>query len=217
MKVRPDSVSISSALLTIALLWLIPASLANALSGYDKVALARFDAGFRAAAQTMSYLGFASLAIILVALIVVWTGYIRRSRSAWLVLFVVVWLWAFPLFVLPFIRGIVVPRLLSELLYDAISAPGFARSIVESILIFALMVAGLLLPIRKFFVARRTEEPIHRRSARVFALSIAGFLVAMIALFVWVRVGFLYEIPVYNLNSTQRLPSPPSPGNAQPN
>jgi hypothetical protein len=217
MRIRTDLVSISSLLLTVALLYYIPASFGSLLSAHDKAALARLDPGFQAAAQTMSYLGFASLAIILVALIVVWTGYIRRSRSAWLVLLVVVWLWAFPLFVLPWVRGIVVPRLLSELMYDAILAPGFARSIAESILIFALMVAGLLLPIKKFFVARDIEEPSDRPSARFIGLSIAGFLVVTIALFAWVRIGVLYEIPLSELNSTQRLPSPPPPGNAQPN
>ncbi len=217
MKGCPDSVSASSVLLTIALLCSVPSSLANALATHDKVAIARLDAGFQAAAQSMSYLGFASLAITLVALIVVWTGYIRRSRSAWLVLFVVALLWAFPLFVLPFVREIVAPRLLSELIYDAIWAPGLARSILESILIFALMATGLLLPIKQFFVARSTEERTHRASARLIGLSIAGFLVAMIALFAWIRVGALYEIPLSELNSTQRLPSPPPPPTAQPN
>jgi hypothetical protein len=217
MKVRPDSVSISSVLLTFALLWLIPASLANALSGHDKVALARLDTGFRAAAQSMSYLCFANLAIILVALIVVWTGYIKRARSAWLVLFVVVWLWAFPLFVLPFAsalaRGVVVP----SFLYHAISAPGFARSTVELILIFALMVVALLLPVKRFFGVSEVEETSYRPSPRLTGLSVAGFLVILIALVAWIRVGVLYEIPISNLDSTQRLPSPPPPGNAQPN
>jgi hypothetical protein len=214
MKVRPDSVSISSALLTVALLSLIPTSLANALAGHDKVALARLDTGFREIAEMMSYLGLASLTVIFIALIVVWTGYIKRARSAWFVLFVVVWLWAFPLFVLPFVSGFVqgiVVRRFSELMYDAISAPGLARIAVESILIFCLMLVGLLLPIKRFLVAREAEEPIYRPSARLIKLSVGGVLAIIITLFAWVRVGALYEIPFSELNSTQRLPSPPPP------
>jgi hypothetical protein len=43
------------------------------------------------------YLGVACRAIILIGLIVIWTGYVMRARSAWLVMFVVTWVWAFPL------------------------------------------------------------------------------------------------------------------------
>jgi hypothetical protein len=102
----------------------------NALAGRDKALLGQLDAGFRAEAQTSHYLGVACLAIILIGLIVIWTGYVKRARSAWLVMFVVVWFWAFPLFVFPFLDGVVHGRLqlsFSELLYDAIAASGGLR------------------------------------------------------------------------------------------
>jgi hypothetical protein len=52
MRIRADSVFVSSLLFTTALLSLVPAALWNALAGRDKVVMARLDAGFRAEAQT---------------------------------------------------------------------------------------------------------------------------------------------------------------------
>jgi hypothetical protein len=71
MRVRADSVLLSSMLHTVALLSLVRAAL------WDY-----FGTGFQADARTAHYLGVACLAIILIGLIVVWTGYIKRSRSA---------------------------------------------------------------------------------------------------------------------------------------
>ncbi|MGA7693645.1 MAG: hypothetical protein WCA76_01385 [Candidatus Sulfotelmatobacter sp.] len=215
MRLRTDSVSISTVLFTMALLCLFPASWGNALSGRDKVVLARLDAGLRPAAETMSYVGFASIAIILIGLIVLWTGYVKRKRSAWFVLFIVVWLWAFPLFMFPLVSALVrknVALTFSETLYHSIEGPGSPRSAVESVLTFSLMMIGLLLPIRRFFGKREVvQQPVHPRSARVVGASLIGALVMMVALNASIRVGVLYEIPVTDLSSTQRLPSPPPP------
>lgn len=167
--------------------------------------LARLDAGFQAEAQTASYLGVACLSIILIGLIVTWTGYIKRARSAWLVMFILVWLWAFPLFVFPFVSALVHGNIVltfSESLYDAISEPGSPRSVLESVLIVSLMVIALLLPIKRFFVDRDVEKPIYRPSPRLIGLSLTGVLVIIIALFTWIRLGVLYEIPLTELNST---------------
>jgi ABC-type Fe3+ transport system permease subunit len=215
VRIRADSVSISSVLLTIALRCLIPASWGNAWSGHNEVVLAQLDAGLRAAAATMSYVGFASLAIILIGLVVLWTGYVKRDRSAWFVMFIVVWLWAFPLFMFPFVSALVHRNIVltfSETLYDAISGPGSPRSAVESVLTFSLMMIGLALPMRRFFGHREVEQPIHRPSSRVVGVSVIGALCIMIALYAWIRVGVLYEIPVTEISSSiQRLPSPPPP------
>jgi len=162
MRIRVNSVFISGVLLTIALVSLIPAALRNALAGRDKILLATFDAGFQAEAQTSHYLGIACLAIILIGAIVIWTGYVERERSAWLVMFIVVWFWAFPLFILPFVSALVHGRVVltfSETLYGAISEGGTPRSVVESVLIFSSMVIALLLPIKRFFGHMAIEEP----------------------------------------------------------
>jgi hypothetical protein len=117
---------------------------------------------------------------------------------------------AFPLLVLPLFGG-KISVTFSEWLYDAISEPGLARTHSESLLIFSLMVVALLLPIKRFFVAREVEEPIHRPSARLVGFSLIGVLVIVMALYAWIRVGVLYQIPASELSSTQRLPSPPPP------
>ncbi len=123
--------------------------------------MANLDAGYRAEAQTAHYLGVACLAIILIALTVIWTGYVKRARSAWLVMFIVVWLWAFPLFILPFLSTLIHGRVVltfSEALSEAMSEPGSPRTVVESVLIFVSMVIALTLPIHAFFFRRKATE-----------------------------------------------------------
>lgn len=155
MKPRADSVFISSVLFTIALLCLLPAAMWNLRAANDKALIAKLDDGFRAQAQTASYLGFACLAIILIGVIVLWTGYVNRSRSAWLVMCVIAWVWAFPLFVSPLFEGKIVVTF-SEWIHAAISEPGLPRTLTEAVLIFLSMVIALILPVRAFFFGHGT-------------------------------------------------------------
>lgn len=168
MRVRTDSVFVSSVLHTIALVSLVPTALWNYYSGSHKEILARLDAGFQAYAQTAHYLGVASLAIIIIGLIVIWTGYVSRNRSAWFVMAVIAWVWVFPLFVLPFVKG--TWRLtFSEWVYSAMLQSGLPRIAAESFLIFLVMIIALLLPIRSFISPMKMLETqvidLHRRSA----------------------------------------------------
>jgi len=210
LRIRRDSLFISSLLFTIALLCMVPWSLRAALADHDKVALQAFDAGFRAETETMGDLGIASLAIISIGLIVLWMGYIKRERWTWPVMFIVAWIWAFPLLVLPLFKGKIVVTF-SEWLYSALYHSGFPRTWTESVLIFLLMVIALLLPIRSFLLVREIKEPFNRPSPRLVGFSLMGVLVIVIALFSWIRIGAIYEIPLTELNSTQRLPPPPPP------
>jgi hypothetical protein len=212
MRIRTDLVFISSVLFTIALVCLIPAFWANVLTERDKIALAKLDAGYRLAAQTMSDLSVVCLAIILIGLIVIWTGYVKRARSAWFVMFVVAWIWAFPLLVFPLFRGRVVVTF-SERLYDAIYQPGSARTWAELVLIFLLMVIALLLPIKSFFLVREIEEPTHRPSLKLIGGTVATVLLGMFALLAWIHFQ-VYEIPPDMLSSWQQLPPPPPPPQA---
>jgi hypothetical protein len=183
-----------------------------ALSARDKIALESLDAGFRAYAETTRDLGVASLLIVLIGLIVVWTGYINGARSAWLVMFLIVWMWAFPLLALPMFKG-TWNLTFSEWLYDAIYQPGLTRIWAESVLIFLLMLIALLLPIRSFFLAKEVSEP----SPRFFAFSAMGVVVALLALLAWVHLS-VYEIPLDQLDPTRQLlplPPPPAPPNSQ--
>lgn len=124
MRVRYDSVFVSSVLHTVALLFFVWAGLWRYFSGS---------------------------AIILLGLTVVWTGYVNRSRAAWLVIFAIVWFWAFPIFVLPSLPGVIGGNL------------EFSLSESETKLAFLLMVFGLILPIRNFFSSKEPMIPNPRR------------------------------------------------------
>jgi hypothetical protein len=216
MRVRADSVFISSVLHTIALLFFVRAALWNYFAGSNQALFAKLDAGFQAASETAHYLGVSCLAVIVIGLIIVWTGYVKRSRSAWLVMFVIVWFWAFPIFILPFLTGVIRGRLvlsLTETLYYAMSESSGLRLELEAELMFLLMVIALFLPIKKFFVLRSLEEPIHWPSAGLVGLCLTSVLIVLAALYTWIRVGVVYEIPVMTLNLTDRLPPPPAPPN----
>ena len=85
MRVRPDSVFISSILHTIALLFFVHPSLWYYGAPSDPAAVARYDAEVQQQFYAYHAFGVASLVIILIGLIVVWTGYAgalaRRGSS----------------------------------------------------------------------------------------------------------------------------------------
>jgi hypothetical protein len=211
MRVRPDSVFIASLLHTAALLYFIRPSLWNYFS-LNHILLAPMDpVGFRGEAQSV-----ASLAVILIGLIVVWTGYAKRSRTAWFVMFVIVWFWAFPRFILSIVPLLVRERssfTFFEWLSDAVLGPGFQRDVVELTFAFSLMVIGLALPIGRVFVARKADEPARLPSRRLAVSFLVGTLVAALALYCWLRVGVTYELTTAQLNNfLQPPPPPPTPG-----
>jgi hypothetical protein len=212
MRVRPDSVFVSSILHTIALLFFIHPALWYYGAPSDPAAVARFDAAVQLELYADHYFGVASLAIILIGLIVVWTGYAKRSRPAWFVMFVIVWFWAFPVFILPspLIRGYLILTF-PEFFYDAISGPGMATQVVRTILMFFIMVVGLALPMGRFFIARKANEPVHLPSRRLAVSLLIGIPVTALALYCWLRVGVVYELPTAQLNTFLVAPPPPPP------
>jgi len=129
---------------------MVPICWSNALTGRDRKALEALDVGYQAAAQTTGSLGVASMAVVFIGLIVTWTGFVKSIRSSWFVMFIVVWVWAFPLILLPFLPDIKgIP--LAELVSRALREPGTSRTSVRAGLIFTLMVIALILPIKSFF------------------------------------------------------------------
>ncbi len=220
MKIRADLALISSVLFTIALLSLIRGGLWYFFSGTDKAALAKLDIGWQVEAQTAHYLGIACLAIILIGLIVIWTGYVRRARSAWLVMFVITWAWAFPLFAWPQLGG---PKVftLPEWIFNAIYEPGSPRSAAQLVVIFSLMVVALLLPMKSFFLVREEPAPIHALSPRLIGRSAVTVLLLVVALFVWIHAQ-VYELTPEELNLWRQPllspipPPPPTRHEAQP-
>jgi hypothetical protein len=209
MRTRVDSVLISSVFFTIALVCLIPNFWANVITKHDRIWLARLDSGDQLATLTRSDLSVVCLAVILIGLIVIWTGYLKRVRWTWAVMFVVVWGWAFPLLVMPLLghsRSLSLP----EWIYTAICYPGSARAWAESVLLFLLMVIALLLPIRSFLLIGEGPQPIRKLSRGVIGGSAVAVLLIMIALAAWVRLS-AYEIPSAALTSWRQFPAPPPP------
>lgn len=208
MNVRRDSVFISSVLFTVALICLVPWFLRAALTGHD-VALQTLDPSFRAEAQRTGDLAVASLAIISIGFIVTWAGYINRVRWTWFIMFIIVWVWAFPLLALPLLQH---PHSLawSEWIYSAIYQPGLPRVWAESVLIFALMVIALFLPLKLFVRSRQSPEPTRTPSRRRIGVSAMTGLVIVMAVLVWIHTR-VYVLTPSELNSWQQFPPPPPP------
>ena len=209
MKIRADLALVSSVLLTLALLWLKPIAMWNFYATTDKAALARLDPGYQYADRIAHGFGVACLVIIFIGLIVIWTGYVRRSRSAWLVMAVITWAWAFPLFALPRLKE---PRIftLPEWLYNAIYGPGPTPTPSQAVVIFALMVIALLLPIKSIFFAKRTSAPTQGPSLKLLSRFAVAVLLIVIALLVWIHVQ-VYELPLEQLSGWMVAPPPPPP------
>jgi hypothetical protein len=102
----------------------------------------------------MGQLGFVCLGVIFVGLIVTWMGCANRIRWAWLVMFVIVWLWAFPVMILPFVEHWKGMPTLGEWLSHAVSEAGPARDMAEVFLDFSLMMIALTVPIKSLFFVR---------------------------------------------------------------
>ena len=109
-----------------------------------------------------SEFGLSSLVIILIGLIVVWTGYLKKQRSAWFVMLVIVFGWAFPIFIWHdtlfegraffFMHG---SDWLS-LFADAKRGSGFSSGVaqagmIKGMLVFLPVVVALFLPVKSFF------------------------------------------------------------------
>ena len=129
----------------------------NAQVGRDKAALAEMDAGWLLYVRLLGLFGVTSLAVIFVVLIVIWMGYVKRVPWTWFVMFIIVWVWAFPSLVLPYL-GVLrmlnlaeLRRLLNAAGWNSEGTSVLARNIVEQVLIFSLMLIALILPIKSFF------------------------------------------------------------------
>jgi hypothetical protein len=214
MRIRANTVFVSSGLFTVALTCLIPTFWKNVLTARDTVWLVKLEADYRLAVQTMSDLNVVCLAVTFIALIVIWSGYRKRERWTWFVMFILVWVWAFPLLALPPLKALFEGRLsftLPEWIHSAIYQSGLPRIWAESVLIFLLMVVALVLPIRSFFFLKEMQPPHHSLSTRLIGLSAVGVLVVTVALLTWIRVGVIYELPVSWPNSARQLPPAPAP------
>jgi hypothetical protein len=149
MRIRHDAVFVSSLLFSLSLILLIPHNLRYALTWHHRL----FQQADRLWVENhFAPIGFASLALVSVGLIVIWAGYVNRVRWTWFVMFVIVWGFAFPVHVLPVLldmhEGLIDWRVLSEQL----KVPGeVARSYAMGPADFVLMLVALVIPIKSLF------------------------------------------------------------------
>jgi hypothetical protein len=157
MRIRRDVVFISSVLFTIAFLCLIPATLGNVQAHPSE----ELGPVFSTVASMAHAIGVDSIAFILIGLIVTWKGYVKKIPWTWLVMLIIVGAWGFPLLVLDLIQHhSAITMTLFQILSRAWEEPGFARTTVEQVVIFLLMMAALVLPVKSFLAsARSTREP----------------------------------------------------------
>lgn len=151
MRIRLSVVILSSVLFTIALLVFVPRHLTYA-STWPRYVEENPGLYLR---NYYSSMGFSSLAIDLVGLIVVWSSYVKKSRWAWFVMFVIVWIYAFPVFMLPILLK--APFSVSDWFWAAIKDSGRNRDYAKGAVVFLLMLVALFLPVKSFF-ARSTRS-----------------------------------------------------------
>ena len=135
MRVRPNIFLISSLLFTPAFFWLLPSAIECVRSTESMTRTA----------------GFSALTIIIVALIVIWTGLAAGNRVAWIVMLVIVWVWAFPIMMLFRLVTHIGALSLGDLNDWVVSAwrqNGIARITLINLMMFSLMLIGLILPVR---------------------------------------------------------------------
>lgn len=154
MRYRLDTVLVSSIILSLSLAALIPPNLSFASTWR----LEYLHEGPRFSTQNyLMPIGFASLAIVMVSLIVVWAAYRKTARWAWFCMLIVVGLFVFPVYVLPLLLHVIHsghPGHWSEWsawIGSAARAPGLDRDAIKGPCNFLVMSIALLLPVRSFF------------------------------------------------------------------
>lgn len=156
MKKRRDAVAVSSFIFTLALLMPAPAIVRDGLT----FGQTRFQVTGREWYMQNCFApsGFSSFAVILIGLTVTWAGYRKGVRWAWFVMFAIVWLWAFPVLLLPYLQPWRGPVPFTQSFPSALSESGTVRDFVEVVLIFLLMVLALALPAKTFILGRGVER-----------------------------------------------------------
>jgi len=160
LRIRHDLVFVACVLFTIALACLIP-PLWNQVQA-DFSGHGTPHGMERNYAQSLSEVAEISLVLVIIGLIVTWTGYLNKIRWTWFVMFILVSGLAI---LLEIPRLIVHPKLVVETASHLIWAAAgkipettpwyfWWDVFIEPILLFFLMVIALFLPVRSFFFPR---------------------------------------------------------------
>ena len=159
MKIRHDAPAISSALLTVGLLALVKENLMYA-STWREATIQICERVWRQ--NFLMPIGFASLTLIAVGLIVIWTGYIKGVRWAWFVIFIIVWVYVFPVHMLPVLQAsaFFTRTNWSQWFWDTVHGDPIARAYAHEVLDFLLLAIAVLVPVRSFFQRRSPSKPL---------------------------------------------------------
>ncbi len=143
MRIRPSIFQVSSVLLTLGFLYLLPSSI-NCIRTRDSMT---------------QIAGLAGLTLIIVALIVIWTGVAAGNWVARVIMAVIVWLWALPALTWPVLRHGRRWTLgeLHEWVVIAWREDTFVRATLIDTVMFLLMLVGLVLPVRALYLIRKPE------------------------------------------------------------
>lgn len=149
MKIRYNAVFVSSVLLSICLLSLVPASI-HWVSTWKELNIAMPGVSVQ---NFFMPLGFYSLCLEMIGMIVLWTGYLKRERSAWFVMLIITLFFVFPL------NGL---KMLLEMHASILSWPALLHGVragwwpmiwtLIGAFTFLLMLVGLFLPFHVFFL-----------------------------------------------------------------
>ena len=149
MKIPRSTTLISSLLLSVCLLILLPGAVKFAATWRDLY----FYVGDHRENNLLVQLGLFSLGFQMIGLIVIWTGYIREERWAWFIMLIILLFFVFP------------PNALT-LLVMKMQTPSFEWSdwfrslheglpqvvwMTEGVIDFLVMLVALLLPLKAFF------------------------------------------------------------------
>jgi hypothetical protein len=151
LKIRHDAVALSSLLFTLGLLIPMPSMLGNAWTVRQ---MRLVIAGGFGLWNYFAPIGFTSLAIIVIGLIVTWSGYIKGVRWTWFVMFMIAWGWACPVLVLPEFhwRNMLPISQWPQWPPLILTGVGPQLGFPESVVAFLLMVLALALPAKTFLV-----------------------------------------------------------------
>jgi biopolymer transport protein ExbD len=208
VKVRFSTTSISALILSLCLVTSIPAALSNASTWNELTVKLPYGAMW----NSLAPLGFAYLGIVAIGLIVLWTGYRKRERWAWFVIFIALWFFYFPSYVLPVLLQIQHfgwPYSLYLLrafwaggwwyCWIASLRPGSAVGIAHwptAILIrpfeFLVMSIALLLPVKTIFWQPEPSQPEAR--TKIAMLSKAKTWVWALVLISVIAVAFVFVV-----------------------
>jgi hypothetical protein len=124
--------------------------------------LERLDARERITAQAIGDRGIASLTIISIGLMATWLGYVKRIRWTWFVLLAIVCGWAYPFLSIRLVTFNLSVRWIMDLSHGAIydPYPQLPRTLLETMVVFSLMLIALLLPIKPFLKDGNGPKPL---------------------------------------------------------